>query len=139
MAAAGLAFFSIWILRSIPQPEGNIPVYFLRSEEESTRSQARELTGLPHEAGNLVLVLQVSGNDPFSHYGVTIEAGKESSQKALWGFDNLRRDDRGEFTIRLPRSFLPPGQYRLRLFGLAGDQKTPLATYRIQINHPPGR
>ena len=140
IAAVGVASFSIWILRSLPQPEANVDRVFLRSEEDQTRSDGREVVQPASNAGSLLLVLQASwADDPFPRYGLTLESEEENSQRALWGSDDLRKESTGEFTVSFPPKFLPPGHYRLRLFGLAGDQKTPLAVYRIQINHPPVR
>ncbi len=139
IAAVGVATFSIWILRSIPQPEANIPLYILHPEGESIRSEATQPVYFPHEAENLILELQDSAGDPFLRYGLTIEAEEEGSRKVLAEMDNLLRGESGKFLIRLPRSYLPVGRYRLRLSGLEGNQKTPLATFLLQIKDPPAR
>jgi anti-sigma factor RsiW len=39
-----------------------------------------------------------------------------------------------DFSIRLPRGSLPPGDYTVHLFGLAGGQRQRLATYTLRIS-----
>jgi len=51
----------------------------------------------------------------------------------LWRQDDARLTEDGTVNLRLPHAFLPPGDYRIRLLGVDGGERTPLEEYPIRI------
>ena len=75
----------------------------------------------------LALVLSLVGV-----YGLVSADGK-----FLWLSDELQRSTRGNFTLQLARPVPDSGRYRVRLFGVDGGRREPLAEYEVDLSGVP--
>lgn len=69
----------------------------------------------------------------FGEYHLSIHEIRDGREVEHFRLSGLRRNEAGAFDLLLRRHSLPPGFYRLRLYGGAGVEETLLATYSIQL------
>jgi hypothetical protein len=101
-------------------------------EEGGTRSLS--LVEVPDTSEEVVLVLGLPEGRELPRYGVEIE---ESKGARVGRRDGLRPTPLGTVLLSFPRGALPPGVYRIRLFG-AGAERTSLAVYELRLVEAPG-
>jgi hypothetical protein len=123
-------------LAELRQPQWNIPVYDIFSREAFRRSgfphQVNRIT-LPPTAGNFTVILTGTTSASYPEYEVEI---LDSGGRIHWRGTNLRRDLQGNFTLLLSRSFLGPGEYRVRLYGRRHGLSRYIAEYIIVLTNP---
>lgn len=76
------------------------------------------------------LILSPKGSPDYPGYRLEV---LDSGGRAVWSADGLEKDRHGSFTLILARSFLDPGEYRFRLYGLAGDTAKLIEELRVRI------
>ena len=118
--------------RRLTAPRGNVAILDLvpSGEEGVRRDGGRERSAL-REAEAVLLVLNLADLRPFPIYRAEIldlEGGEP-----LWVSDDLKRSVRGNFTLQLARPFPGSGRYRIRLLGIDGHRREPLAEYEIHL------
>lgn len=137
LLASLAASFWVWSLfrenRLLARPRVNVAVRDLvpLGEQEIRREEEGE-AGVPLEAEAVLLVLNLSDMRPFPTYRAEVLDAPDG--KLLWASDELQRSTRGNFTLQLPRPFPGSGHYRVRLFGVDGGQREPLAEYEVDLS-----
>jgi hypothetical protein len=145
LAAAALlmlavGFFAGQASRSpLPGQAINVTIAELTPLEEAREGGARALGPLPvieMPAGSeeVVIVLGVLDDGDFPDYVAEV-SGEKGDQ--VWSRAGLRPTPLGTFQLSFRRGVLPPGPYRIRLFGREADRKTLLATYELQLVEGP--
>lgn len=79
------------------------------------------------------LRLIVSDQPRYERYRLEVRPLDLPEQSPLWSDDRLKLYSDGTFSVALPRAFLPPGRYELRIVGFRQGRKEPVTAYRIEI------
>lgn len=131
LAVLGLGLWAAELRREVAglsQPVVNAPLVELR--EDTTRGEPEKTQVLPATGG--FLLLSAAGLPVHAGYEAEILEGEAG--RVLWTGRGLKRDPAGEnFSLYLPRGFLPPGSYRVRLYGVEAGKRQPLAEFPLQI------
>ncbi|HEX8251921.1 MAG TPA: hypothetical protein VF846_02145 [Thermoanaerobaculia bacterium] len=91
---------------------------------------------LSADASSYTLVVPVSGASA-NIVDYRLEIVDRSTQKRLWVSDTLRAAGAdATLSIFLPREFLRPGTYRIRVYGLAGAEANELDTMLFTVPGP---
>jgi anti-sigma factor RsiW len=110
--------------------QANTVLVELSPEEERTRGSEGSAT-VPADAKRFALILNLPEGEPVVPYEAEVARGEQVV---------LRPPpvDRGDGTLRLDltRDDLPPGDYRVRLFGGAGSARAEVATYEFEVEGP---
>ena len=85
---------------------------------------------LPEESEELVLVLGLLGGGEHADYEAEILAADGTR---IWSGSGLRPTPLGTFHLGFRREALPPGTYRIHLFGREGGRRVQLATYELRL------
>lgn len=88
---------------------------------------------VPSSASSFTINMPGAGSKPFPSY--LIELVDARTNKVIWS-GQRRQDKETTFTLTLAKRSIPAGQYRIRVSGLGGKAKEPLADYDIQIKYP---
>lgn len=120
--------------RVLARPRVNVAVRDLAPlSDPEIRREEGETTGIPRDAEAVLLVLNLADLRPFPTYRAEIlEASPDG--KLLWASDAMQRSVRGNFDLQIPRPFPGSGRYRIRLFGVEGDRREPLAEYKVDLS-----
>ena len=110
-------------------PEINLPVISL-SPLSSLRSAERARLSLAPDTRFVTLVLNTVDIRPFSEYSLVILSRADREILSLGG---LHPSPVGTFNIGLPTGRFRPGEYHLKLFGLAGEKRDPIEEYSLEI------
>ncbi len=134
LSTVGLSGWVVRLQQSVAElgePQPNVPVLYLdattRSEEAGDRPSGLELA-----PGTDTFLLMLTPTDPreFPAYEVEIlGAGDE----AVWRGGGLELSEYGSLRLGLSRRFLAPGEYRIRLYGIAGGARELVDDYRVEI------
>ncbi len=123
-------------LARLRQPQLNIPVYDVFSQEALLRSgqtdPVNRVTVSPG-ARSFTLVLNGEGLPEYSSYAIEIV---DRQGGVRWRAVGWQRDRRGNFTLTLDRTFLSPGTYRLLLYGRSGKRLQKIAEYLVALHYP---
>jgi hypothetical protein len=57
----------------------------------------------------------------------------DASGSSRWSSGLVRRGDDDTLAVLVPRSFLPPGRYKLVLYGVSGERREQLDTYSVRV------
>ena len=113
--------------KMLSQPVINLPLALLTAE--SVRGGPKTIS-LPAEAPVLVAVLVLPEGKEYPVY--RLDLIRQADDRSLWSSSALRESD-GELRIALPRRWLTPGTYRLRLFGQRAGRSERLGEYQLAI------
>jgi hypothetical protein len=136
-ATVGLSVWSASLLRDqqrLTRPQANVAIVNLAPQGQEVLREGKRPSAVPRDAEEVLLVLNLADLRRFPTYRAEILTAADG--RLLWAGDDLERSSRGNFTLRLPLSFLPPGRYRIRLFGLDGGRREPLADYEVDLAAP---
>lgn len=134
VAVVGLSLRTRQLERSVEdlgRPQVNAPVVDLfpasplRGEEG-----AGAVVELAPASRFYTLILSPKGSPDYPGYRLEV---LDSGGRAVWSADGLEKDRHGSFTLILARSFLDPGEYRFRLYGLAGESAKLIEELRVRI------
>ena len=130
--AFGLAVWVTQLRREIAQPRVNVHLADLVPPEAAREGGegATQTVSVPAEASRLVLLLNLAAPRVFPEYEVEIV---DAGGRTVWRRRGLRRSPDGTFAVEMPRRFLPPGDYRLRLGGLGPGGPEPVVEYRFAL------
>ena len=106
-------------------------VYLTGDDSSATRGASPTSVPLTSDAAGTLVVLTSNATTTYSSY--RLEALPESAETPLWTVENLRPLPGGLFQIFLPRQSMPPGTYRLRLYGLEDDDEHPLDLFHLHL------
>ena len=137
LVIAGLLLWLSSLLGMIRELEGPRANIFIEDLKPHTVAQLRgdrsptRLT-VPVEAEFILLILNLVDVMPFPEYRLEIV---DANELPAWTDQGIRRTPDENFTVELPRAFLPAGNYRLRLFGLGEDKERQLVEYALELHY----
>jgi hypothetical protein len=111
------------------RPLVNAPFAFL-SPKDPVRGEP-DAVSLPSGASYLFLVLEVANLRSFPEY--RLEILTKDTNASVWSASGLHKTGVTEVSVALPRDLLPPGDYRLRLYGLGKGKAEVAGEYEMRI------
>jgi Putative zinc-finger len=84
----------------------------------------------PAWVSRVVLILDFAGPASSPEYAVELAT---ADGRPIWRRQGLRPGPDGTFTLEVPRDWLPPGTYRIRLLGLRGAEAREAARYELRV------
>jgi hypothetical protein len=133
--AAGLAALAIGFFvgrgtrPDLPASAVNVAIAELSPVEEGGARSVSEVV-MPDASEEMMFVLGLLDAREFPDYGAEI-LGPDGAR--IWSREGLRPSSMGTFHLAFRRDALPPGTYRIHLFGREGERRTPLATYDLRL------
>jgi hypothetical protein len=118
-------------LAELRQPQLNTPSYDVMTQDFIQRSgEEVQPVRIPPMAKSfrLILIGQSQPHDP----DYVVEIINRNGQP-VWRGEGLKRDGNGDFVMTLQRAFLPPGEYRLKVYGQRGRGSRMMGDYTIRI------
>lgn len=131
----GLSFWVVSLRRTVDEltgPRINVQVSSLVPQAR-VRDPEPQTLSLPPGTDHLLLILNLPNLEHHSDYRIAIW----TAEGMIWSRDGLERSLLGNFTIELPRSDLPAGDYRIELFGLGRARPQSIATYSFHLQPTP--
>jgi hypothetical protein len=144
VALAAVVALAAWVaalrgtVAELQRPRLNLYIADLEpGPGDLVRSEAPPSTlTVPPDADHVLLLLDLSDLRAFADYELEI-AGAGGAP--VWSTRGLRRTPDGNFTVALPRAFLPAGRYHLTVSGMdsprQGETRTPLVSYNFEIHY----
>lgn len=114
----------------LSRPQINVPIEDLWPDTTTRGGLQRAVEVLTADR-SLTLVLNLQESQEFPDYRVEII---DSEGTEIWSSTGLEMSPFGNFTLGIPRGFLPAGEYGVRLYGLEGERNVPLQDYAVQIH-----
>ncbi len=117
---------------SLTEPQLNVPIIDLAPRglvRGSSQSGVKILNVAP-AAQSVTFVLNVEGEPGFPEYSLEII---DSQQRPLWHGEGLKKSEYNNFTVMLPRHWLPDGLHRLRIYGHANGHKQLVEDYIFRV------
>ncbi len=111
------------------RPLINAP-FALLNPKDPTRGEP-DAVPLPPGASYLFVILTSTNLRDFPEY--RLEIVNKDTGKPVWSAAGLHRTGLLEVSVALPRDLLPPGDYRLRLYGLRGGKAELAEEYEMRI------
>ncbi|HBL26052.1 MAG TPA: hypothetical protein DD490_04370 [Acidobacteria bacterium] len=135
IVAAGLSIQAVRFHREATQPRGGLELVDLSpladGRVEWREAEATEGVRPASWADRIVLILSLADPRTFPEYEVEIAAAADD--RVVWHGTRLRRAQEGTLALELPRRFLAEGLYRIRLFGLRSEGRSPVAEYELRL------
>ncbi len=119
-------------LAALKEPQVNTTVYDVFPEGIVQRSGGPVVNQILVPAGTREFTLVLNGEGVPRRSQYIIEILRQDGQ-VLWHGEGLERDRLGSFFVRINRSFLTDGTYRLKIYGATIDPSQMLAEYRLGI------
>jgi hypothetical protein len=119
-------------------PKANVAIADLIPMSDSRRTRGGvgpEEVVIPKGADRVLLRLNVLPTESYPSYELEIRDGWKADGRLRWAAAVRDRTHSGNFNVDLEKSFLPEGQYLLRLFGVSGGRHTFLGEYHVRILH----
>lgn len=137
VAVVGLSLRTRQLERSVEdlgRPQVNTPVVdlFPASPLRGEEGEAAVVELAP-SSRFYTLILSPKSSSDYAGYRLEV---LDSGGRAVWSADGLEKDRHGSFTLILARSFLDPGEYRFRLYGLGaptGETGKLIEELRVRI------
>ncbi len=114
----------------LSQPQINVPIEDLWPDT-ATRGGLQPAVEVLRAGRSFTLVLNLQELREFPDYQVEII---DSEGTEIWSSTGLEMSSFGNFTLGIPRGFLPAGEYGVRLYGLDGERNVPLQDYAVEIH-----
>jgi hypothetical protein len=111
------------------RPLVNAPFVWL-NPKDPVRGEPDAIS-VPRDASYLFLVLSLTDLRPFPEY--RLEILSKDTGKPVWSSRGLHKTGPVEISVALPRDLLPPGDYRLRLYGLKGGKAALAGEYEVRV------
>lgn len=118
------------LVAELSQPQINVPIEDLWPNT-ATRGGLHQPVELLTAGRSFILVLNLQEPREYPDYLVEII---DSEGSKIWSSTEVEMSSFGNFTLGIPRGFLPAGEYRVRLHGLDGEWNVPLQDYVVQIH-----
>jgi hypothetical protein len=136
-AVVGLSLWNVQLrnaVRDLSQPEAGVLVADLvpRGEAIERAEGGEDTVRVPPWADRVLLILNLA--DPATAREYRVEIATQDGRE-VWSRRGVHRSADGTFALQIPRRFLPPGRYRIRLSGLRDGAEEPVAEYGAQIVH----
>jgi hypothetical protein len=110
-------------------PRGDVYAVSLRPESAGLRGG--EVQEIPTWAGRVPVYLSLATAEA-DYPSYEVDLLTESGRGIVTGIP-VRRGPGGPFGLELPRSLLPPGEYRFELFGVQGAAREELGRYPLVV------
>jgi hypothetical protein len=118
-------------MADLSHPQINAPVVdLLPASALRGGPERRAVVELAPASRFFALILSPKGSPDFAGYRVEI---LDAGGRAVWSEGGLEKNIHGSFTLILARRFLPPGEYRLRLYGLEGGAGKLIEEFQVRI------
>jgi anti-sigma factor RsiW len=119
---------------TLSQPQPNVLVFDLYPAD-ATRSSSSDVAtmNVPAGANLITLILNIAAEHEYRDYSVDV---LDQSGTRIWQGERLRKTAFGNFTLMVPRRFLPEGRYRIQLRGVGGGQATVIEQYVVRVRYP---
>lgn len=112
-------------------PQINVPIFEMDPVDALRSAQVDTPTfRVPEAAAIVTVVLNSSAPASSAPYALTIRNGRGA---VVWRGDGLRPGPHRAFTLTVPRSLLPAGQYRLELIANRQGRDEVVETYALRI------
>lgn len=120
-------------LRALERPQLNALVEDVMVPTERTRGAAVPArVELSAGVSMVTLIFPLASQNVFAAHRVEILT---EDGRPVWQAQGVLRVDAGTWNLGLPRNFLTPGKYQVRLLGLAsGEEPEELGTYFFDLN-----
>jgi hypothetical protein len=108
-------------------PEPNLPLVML----EATRAgqTVNEIT-LPKGAQSIVLWIEPGLSADYASFRLVVQ---KLAGQTIQTVEGLRRNSYGALVVSLPAAQLPGARYRVRLYGVSGQQAALITEYQLQV------
>ncbi len=115
-----------------PGPRINTRLFYLETLRGTPGAETvQRIVLAPGSAEAVALSMELGGEPEYPAYRATLT---RADGRAVWREDGLRPDAYGAFVVVFPPGFLPPGDYHLKLHGLApAASSAPAASYSFRI------
>lgn len=114
-------------LAAAAAPRLNVPVVYV----DSTRSE-ETAGGLEMPPGQDFLLLMMTPADPRELASYEVEI-LDAGERPIWHGTGLEMSDYGSLRLGLSRRFLPPGRYRIRLYGVVDGESELLEEHPLEV------
>jgi len=124
-------------LTVISSPQANIPVIEIFPQELAMRgsSQPIQQVQVPQKTRSLTLILNSQAISENKNLSLEVVNGKN---EVIWTQDGVIRQKTGAYTLNVPASLLPTGNYTLNVYLSTGNKKRKIETYRIKLDNATG-
>lgn len=133
--AVGVLSFQLASLRRTALPDEPLGSVFLSDlvpyEGALREPESEETTRVPPGSDHFLWILNLADTRSYPNYQVEIA---DPDGRIRWRNRALERGPFGNFTLQIPRSFLPTGRYRITIYGVEQDL-VELATYRVRLEY----
>lgn len=131
LVTLGLVGGVVWQQREIgDRPMVNLPLAFFGAAG-TVRGEAATLA-VPPTASQYLLLFEVNATYP----AYRLEIHAQGAAAPVWSSDELTKIGISELSVALPGRLFPAAEYRLRLYGLSGDEADLLAEHALRIEAP---
>ena len=115
-------------------PDINVPIIDLNPRDiaRGDQNQQPAKIQLNPDTDLFTLVLNLSAEDSSSSYSLEVV---DRNSKIVWTGQNLRKSAYNNFTVALHRRSFPPGDYRMKIFGLRDGRRQLVEEYSIRLSH----
>ena len=120
-------------VEALSQPQANVLIVDLYPAD-ATRSSSSDVTtmNVPAGANLITVILNTAAEYEYRDYSVEI---LDQSSTRIWQGERLRKTAFGNFTLMVPRRFLPAGHYQIQLRGVRGGRATVIEQYVVRIRY----
>lgn len=136
IATVGLSLWVASLRRTVGElsrPQVNAPVLDLYAGTVRGEEDGRPAMSVPAGARVFTVILNAPGRR--SHDEYRVEIAREGGAVA-WSGEGLEPNLFGSFSVTLSRNLLPPGDYRIRLFGRTGGEEQRIEEYALRVERP---
>lgn len=120
-------------LNALAVPQADVPVveiYPVALAERDGRSQINDIDLSP-AAPSLTLILNAQARSTSTRYGLDLVDGQG---RVVWGARGVTRRAADEYTLTIPTALIPPGLYRIDIYGDQTRASSRTETYQIRIS-----
>ncbi len=135
LTVVGLLIHVARLSREPAQPQANVFVVDLEPAGEAAtrdRTAGPQATRVPSGMETIVFLLVQDDLRPFDDHAVELRA---AGGEILWQSGGLISPPEGGFSMAVPLSVLPTGEFEMHLYGVNGGERELLATYRTRVEH----
>jgi hypothetical protein len=120
---------------TLSQPQPNVFVFDLYPADATRSSSSSDVTtmNVPAGANLITVILNTTAEYEDRDYSVDV---LDQSGTRIWQGERLRKTAFGNFTLMVPRRFLPEGRYRIQLRGVGSGQATVIEQYAVRVRYP---
>ena len=113
-------------------PDVNVPIIDLSPQDAGRGEQNQQATTiqLPPDADLFTLILNLSREDASQSYSLEIT---DRTNHPIWTSRNLRKSQYNNFSVALRRRSFPPGEYRLKIYGMRDGRRELIEEYAIRL------